>query len=440
MHKITVDFESPIPFDFLWEGDTDYTHMVLHGGRAGGKSMAIAGYLIALAAQSPVRIACAREFQRSIADSVKGMLEDRINTFGLNDFFVITRNEIKSKAGALITFHGLKTNPQSMKSIFGIDICWVEEAAYISSSSMKELIPSVIRKGTHYKEGRFIWTFNPRSKRDPVYERFLAREETAENTLIKKFTYLDNDLCLPATIAEAEDCKKYNPEEYAHIWLGEAANMGNDMVFRNVEYANLDHMLEEKQAAFVGMDFGFSQDPSAVVVAYQLPPIEDGGRNVIYVKEELYKRQVYMDDLPAFVAGTDTEDPKRWVNRTSEPGLQAVRDGFIITADSAQPREIAQMAERGIAVRGCKKHKGSVIDGIQFLLGHHLVVKPTCKNLIYEMMKYRYKLHPEDEGIVLPEIEKGQADHLIDALRYAFDYVRLKRSKVGGSTVFQQNF
>ena len=201
------------------------------------------------------------------------------------------------------------------------------------------------------------------------------------------------------------------------------------MVFRHYEVSNIDHVLGEQPTAFIGMDFGFAEDPTAVVIAYLLENFDEDGRKTIYIKQEKVQKHVYSVDMPAFVAGHDSQQPARWKNKIGSTGLQPVKDGYIITADSANPEPIGHIRDAGLRIRPCKKHKGSVEDGINFLLGHQIIVNPECKTLISEMAAYRYKLHPEDEGVVLPEIDKDQADHCIDALRYAFDYIRLPDKK-----------
>ena len=110
-----------------------------YGGRGGGKSVEIARALVILGAIDPMIILCAREFQNSISDSVLALLEAEIYALGLNHFYTVKNNEITGRNGTRFTFKGLRTNLQSIKSMFGIKICWVEEAQTVSQESWDTL-------------------------------------------------------------------------------------------------------------------------------------------------------------------------------------------------------------------------------------------------------------------------------------------------------------
>ena len=123
---------APPAFDFLL-GPGRYK--VPHGGRGSAKSWSVARVLLGMGAIQPLRILCAREFQASIADSVHQLLSDQIDELGLTNEYTITQREIVSRCGTLFIFRGLHVNPRSVKSIEGIDICWVEEADTLSKET-----------------------------------------------------------------------------------------------------------------------------------------------------------------------------------------------------------------------------------------------------------------------------------------------------------------
>ena len=130
-------------------------YRVLYGGRGSGKSTAFATQLI-IKALSNKRILCCREIQNSIRDSVHRLLTDRIREMGLDDYFIITQDSIKSRYGAEIIFRGLKNNISEIKSLEGISIAWVEEAEKVGESSWEILIPTI------REEDSEIWvSFNP---------------------------------------------------------------------------------------------------------------------------------------------------------------------------------------------------------------------------------------------------------------------------------------
>lgn len=110
-----------------------HRYKVAKGGRGSGKSWAIARLLVEAARRQPVRILCARELQNSISDSVIRLLEDTIEREGYSAEFEIQRSMIRHLGtNAEFMFYGIKNNPTKIKSLEGIDICWVEEAEPMS--------------------------------------------------------------------------------------------------------------------------------------------------------------------------------------------------------------------------------------------------------------------------------------------------------------------
>src|SRR4051794_26973578 len=97
-------------------------YKILYGGRRGAESWGIARAILILGAQSKLRIACGREIQRSISDSVHHLLKGQIEQLGLSGFYRVYESHIAGANGTSISFHGLKSNIGSLKSIEGIDI------------------------------------------------------------------------------------------------------------------------------------------------------------------------------------------------------------------------------------------------------------------------------------------------------------------------------
>ena len=162
MPKI-VDVEMPEPCRKVLFAQ-GVRHKVLVGGRASAKSWSAASYLVIRAAEACVRILCCRQYQNSIRDSSKGLIERRIEALGLSDEFIITDQAIVHKrTGSDFLFYGLERNIDSVRSLEGTDICWIEEAAAVSARSMEVLIPTIRKKGAE-----FLWTYNPNRPTDPV--------------------------------------------------------------------------------------------------------------------------------------------------------------------------------------------------------------------------------------------------------------------------------
>ena len=153
----TIDVDLPNKAGVLFE-PRRYT--VLYGGRGSGKSHSVARYLLLAAAQEPKRILCCREVQRSIRDSVHRLLSDCIAQMGLGAFYTILETEIRGANGSLFIFSGLSTQTiDSIKSLEGIDLVWVEEAATVQERSWGLLIPTIRKPGS-----RFILSRNDMSE------------------------------------------------------------------------------------------------------------------------------------------------------------------------------------------------------------------------------------------------------------------------------------
>lgn len=131
-------------------------YKAFYGGRGSGKSHSVATALVLMAAERPLRVLAAREIQRSIRDSSKRLLDDRIAALDLAGAYRSTAEAIHGRNGSLFLFAGLRSNPESIKSMEGVDIAWVEEAASVSQRSLDILVPTVRKPGSE------LWfTWNP---------------------------------------------------------------------------------------------------------------------------------------------------------------------------------------------------------------------------------------------------------------------------------------
>lgn len=208
-----IDVEIPAQFSELVEPTKEWRHICFHGGRSSGKSTTVAEVLAIKATSEKLRILCAREYQASIADSVHKLIADIIAKYNLPGW-EITREAIKNSNGSEFIFRGVRNNPQSIKSLEGLDICWGEEASTFSTESIDILIPTVRKSGSY-----FIWTFNRLSENDPIWERVAGNPD--ERTYVRQ---INSDaiekLLSPEVIFEREKMKKENPDLYEHVWLG----------------------------------------------------------------------------------------------------------------------------------------------------------------------------------------------------------------------------
>jgi len=165
-----------------------FSYKAIYGGRGSAKSHTVATVLVVMTSEKCLRVVCARQFQASIKDSVKELLEQKIKSLGLSAQFKSTRTEIINiKTGSRFSFIGLDINPQSAKSLEGADICWVEEAATINSISLEILLPTIRKPGAE------VWfTWNPDQSTDPVDAMFRGKNGPPPNSLVIKVGIEDN--------------------------------------------------------------------------------------------------------------------------------------------------------------------------------------------------------------------------------------------------------
>lgn len=192
---------------------TPSRYKVYYGGRGGGKSWSIAKALLAKSINSPLRILCAREIQKSIKDSVHQLLRDQIQEMNLGYYFDILQTEIRCKNGGQFSFTGLRHNSTEIKSHEGADICWVEEAQAVSPTSWKVLIPT-IRK----PDSEILVSFNPDLEEDDTYQRFVLRPP--KDSIVVKINWSDNPWFPNVLRLEKDELKERNIDEYLHVWEG----------------------------------------------------------------------------------------------------------------------------------------------------------------------------------------------------------------------------
>lgn len=233
MSDYEINFNAKIPkvFKSLFKPKR---YKIYYGGRGGAKSWGFADALLIMGTQKPLRILCARELQKSIADSVHKLLSDQIDKLGLHEFYEIQKTTILGINGTEFLFNGLKHNAREIKSTEGIDICWVEEAENVSDASWELLIPTV------RKEGSEIWiSFNTKQPTDATYRRFIF--EADDDSIIQKVSYKDNPFFPDVLERERLRLKAKDPKAYEHVWEGEF-----DTRFSGAVYAKWMAELKDK--------------------------------------------------------------------------------------------------------------------------------------------------------------------------------------------------
>ncbi len=229
------------------------------------------------------KILCIREIQRSIKESVHAVLVSNINALGLDKYFTVTENKISNIAGSEFIFAGLRMNIDSIKSIEGISKCWIEEVQNVSRKSLDVLRPTIIAK-----DSEIIITFNPERDEDPVWQDFIVN--TSEYSFVQKVNYYNNPFFPKDLDKERLECLEKNKDDYDWIWLGELRKISDAQIFKNI-FEVREFETPEKARFFHGADWGYANDPTALIRYY----IHEGS---LYIDQEVCELHVELDDLP----------------------------------------------------------------------------------------------------------------------------------------------
>lgn len=227
-----------------------FRYKLYYGGRAGGKSYAFADCLLLLARQKRLFIACVREVQNSIKDSVYKLLKDRAEAYKFDDFMFYEDRIENIVTGSKFVFKGLKDqNKQNIKSLEGVDICWCEEAQAITKDSFEVLNPTIRKAGSE------LWfSMNRENENDAIWRAIAANPD--DQTLIVKVNYYDNPFCPDEMRYLAEKCKAENLDDYMHIWEGEPISLGDYKLFnvKDVREAMIPKMDSSTSPLVIGLD------------------------------------------------------------------------------------------------------------------------------------------------------------------------------------------
>jgi phage terminase large subunit len=185
-----------------------------YGGRGGAKSHFFAEQMIAQCYRQPTRAVGIREIQKSIRDSVHQLLVDKIQKLSLGAHFEVLETEIRGPRGSNIVFRGMQSyNADSIKSLEGYDLAWVEEAQTLSQRSLDLLRPTI------RKESSEIWFgWNPRFRTDPVDQFF--RKSPSPDCVSVYVNWRDNPWFPAVLRRDMERDKDVDPDLAEHIWEG----------------------------------------------------------------------------------------------------------------------------------------------------------------------------------------------------------------------------
>jgi len=395
----------PPAFQFLWD---QKRFVVAYGGRASAKSWSVARMLLIRGTERKHLILCARESQSSIKESAYRLLCDQVRALDLENFYTISADKLTGRNGSEIIFEGLFRNAERLKSYEGVTIAWVEEAHRVSERSWEDLIPTIRKPGS-----QIYITFNPSQQDDPVWQRFVA--SMRPDAVARRVSWRDNPFLSSETIAEKDWCAATDIDQFQYVWEGEFRTVTEAQILRGKYVSQTFDVDPSWSGPYFGLDFGFSQDPTAGTVCY----IDDTQR-VLYVAREFWKLGCDIDALPGAL-------------ERALPG--AGRN--TVYCDSARPESISYIARNGVpGARSAEKWPGSIDDGVSYLRSFaKIVIHTDCTHTLDEANRYSYKVD-RLTGNPLPEVE-DKHNHNIDSIRYALS--PLIRNKAAGGSYFSRS-
>ena len=402
-------------YDDFWRFKGRYR--VVKGGRGSKKSTTTALWIVIRMMRTPsANTLVLRRYFNTHRNSTFAQIQWAINRMGVGSLWKATMSPLEmtfKPTGQKIIFRGLD-DPQSITSITvekgHICWCWWEEAFQINDESAFDKVDLSLR-GQMPKE-LFIQhtlTLNPWSDKHWIKRRFFDSQDNPDIMAITR-NYTCNEFLSDADLALFERMKVENPRRFAIEGNGEWG-ISEGQVFENWETHEFD--VEAMRHDFIdygerryidrfGLDFGFSQDPTAFIHA-----MIDTRKREIYLCNEIYKTHLLIDDMYREIKALGF-------------------DGAEIIADSAQPGTIAELKKRGlIRIKPAKKGQNSVRDGIARLQDYHIFIHPKCTNAIVEFSNYVWaKDKMNGQYLTVPVDE---FNHIIDALRYATEDLGIKR-------------
>lgn len=376
-------------------------YRVCKGSRASKKSKTTAlWFIVNMMKHHKANLLVVRKSYRTLKDSCFTELRWAIHRLGVDDFWDYRLNPLEiiyKPTGQKIYFRGLD-DPLKVTSIT-VDVgslcwLWIEEAYEISKEADFDMLDESIRgqvDGDLFKQ--ITITFNPWNERHWLKKRFFDTEDP--DTLAITTNYMCNEWLDKADFAVFERMKQYNPRRY------NVAGLGNWGVIEGVVYErwkeeafSLNDLPKDAQPAF-GLDFGYTNDPSALFCGYV--SIE---QKRLYVWDELYKKGL---------------SNKAIFEEIEKLGYTKER----ITADCAEPKSIDELKGLGIRrIEGAKKGKDSVNNGIQWIQDLEIIIHPRCVNFLLEISLYSWKKDKFGKALNEPEDDNN---HLMDAMRYALE-------------------
>nr|CAJ1852621.1 terminase large subunit [uncultured phage] len=397
---IVFNIKTQSAYDPLYE-NKDKLITLITGGRGSAKSFNVGTFIERLSFEGGHKILYSRYTMTSADISVIPEFQEKIDLEGTSDFFDITKKDIiNTFSDSVIMFRGIRTSSGNqtakLKSIQGLTTFICDEAEeWNSEDDFDKLVLSIRQKGI---QNRVIIIMNPTDSNHFIYKKYIENTHklvevdgvkvqisTHPNVLHIHTTYLDNlENLSPQFIQEMLRMKDEEPDKYAHIAIGRWSDVAEGAIFKKFEIVDCIPDYVKKRG--LGLDFGFTNDPSACVECAILD-------NDLYLDEHFYRTRMLSGEI------SDALKPLK----------------LKVISESADPRLIQEISNAGILIYPVDKYPGSIKAGIDKMLGMNIKVTKHSYNLLYELRKYTWDKDKDGNYINTP-IDKF--NHLLDAARY----------------------
>lgn len=405
MEKIRISDLIAKPFwpmhqDIKNKGHDEYWLM---GGRGSAKSSFVSIEIILELIKTPgINAIIYRKVAATLRESVYEQIVWAIDALGLTALFLKRLSPLEivyRPTGQKIMFRGAD-DPSKSKSIklakgyFGI--LWFEEASeFQGMEAIRTIKASVIRGTPRAGNAITFYSYNPPISANNWVNKEALREVKGRLKHSSDYRGLPRHWLGEAFITEAEQLRDSNERAYRHMYLGEVTGTGGN-VFVNLKMRPISaEEFDAQDGYYNGLDFGFAVDPDAFIRwAY------DKKRRRLFAVSEYYGARTPTDRL--------ADEIKRRAGRE------------VVRCDSADPRMINELRQRGINAVGVKKGAGSVEHGMRWLqnIGEIVIDPARTPNTAKEFSAYEYAQN--HNGEFLSEYP-DKDNHLIDATRYALE-------------------
>lgn len=367
----------------------DKRYNVYYGGAGSGKSYGAVQKIIIKTLFNKRKVLVIRKVGNTLRHSIYAVFKSILSKLGYPYSENKTDMTLTLSNGSVFLFKGID-DPEKIKSIADITDIVIEEASELTKDDFTQLD---LRLRPKEKYPQIFLMFNPVSKVNWVYEHWFLNK--IDNASIIHSSYKDNKFLTADYKQMLENMQKTNPAYYKIYCLGEFATL-DKLVFPIIEkrLIGADELIGLK--LFVGMDFGYVNDPTAIIWGRY-----DKVNKAIYITGEYFKTGMLNDEIAETIKSL---------------GLKKE----IIIADCSERKSIQEMRKLGInRIKPCSKGKDSVMHGLQWLQQNKIIVDERCVKLIEEFENYTWVKDKKTNEYINEPIDNF--NHGIDALRYALE-------------------